>query len=87
MTQEVRLAYRSKGLRPPVYVVTSLSNPQWEPKELHSEVLDDGELEFWRTFQVEEGEYQYKYRLGPGDWWALDETKPISMPSSVLLPA
>ncbi|KAF2150588.1 hypothetical protein K461DRAFT_178788 [Myriangium duriaei CBS 260.36] len=78
MKQEVRLSYQSKGLRPPVYVVTSLSEPQWEPKELHSKVLDDdNELEFWRVFEAEEGEHQYKFRLGPGDWWALDETKPI----------
>lgn len=37
----------------------------------------DGEQEYWQEFDVEEGEYQYKFRLGPGDWWVLDETKDI----------
>ncbi|KAG8624775.1 hypothetical protein KVT40_007842 [Elsinoe batatas] len=77
MKQNVRISYHSKGLRPPVFIATSLTDPQWTPKELHSEVQEDGELEFWRRFEAEEGEYQYKFRLGPGDWWALDETKPI----------
>ncbi|KAF4553405.1 Hypothetical protein D9617_7g031320 [Elsinoe fawcettii] len=77
MKQDIRISYRSKGLRPPVYISTSLTDPEWTPKELHSEVQDDGELEFWRQFQAEEGVYQYKFRLGPGDWWALDESKPV----------
>lgn len=79
MKQNVRISYRSKGCRPPVYIATSLTEPQWQPKELNSTVEDDGELEFWKQFEAEEGEYQYKFRLGPGDWWALDETKPIGM--------
>ena len=37
---------------------------------------DDGEYTFSTGFDVEKGEYQYKFRLGPGDWWVLDETKP-----------
>ncbi|KAF2218898.1 hypothetical protein BDZ85DRAFT_269520 [Elsinoe ampelina] len=77
MKRNVRISYHSKGLRPPVFIATSLTDPQWTPKELHSEVQEDGELEFWRQFEAEEGEYQYKFRLGPGDWWALDESKPI----------
>ena len=36
----------------------------------------DGENRFHKTFQADEGEYQYKFRLGPGDWWALDEGVP-----------
>lgn len=38
--------------------------------------MEDGELEFKHEFEAEPGEYQYKFRLGPGDWWVLDETKP-----------
>lgn len=38
---------------------------------------EDGEQHFWQEFDLEEGEYQYKFRLGPGDWWVLDETTPI----------
>lgn len=35
-----------------------------------------GEWEFSKTFSAVEGEYQYKFRLGPGDWWVCDESKP-----------
>lgn len=36
-----------------------------------------GEFTFVRNFDVEEGEYQYKFRLGPGDWWVCDEGKEV----------
>ena len=36
----------------------------------------DGEWEFSKTFSAAKGEYQYKFRLGPGDWWVCDESKP-----------
>lgn len=35
-----------------------------------------GEWEFSKTFSAAKGEYQYKFRLGPGDWWVCDESKP-----------
>ncbi|KAK5746669.1 hypothetical protein LTR17_000685 [Elasticomyces elasticus] len=76
MKSPATVEYTSKGLQPPVYVFTSLSDPQWEPLELDHEQQADGENRFYKTFMAEEGEYQYKFRLGPGDWWALDESKP-----------
>jgi len=36
----------------------------------------DGEWEFSKTFSAAKGKYQYKFRLGPGDWWVCDESKP-----------
>ncbi|KAK3676086.1 hypothetical protein LTR78_003836 [Recurvomyces mirabilis] len=77
MKQPVIVEYTSKGLQPPVYVCTSLSDPQWSAVEMDSEGKDDGEYRFYKAFQAEEGEYQYKFRLGPGDWWACDESKPL----------
>jgi len=35
-----------------------------------------GEWEFSKTFPAAKGEYQYKFRLGPGDWWVCDESQP-----------
>jgi len=26
---------------------------------------------------VQPGAYEYKFRLGPGDWWVLDETADV----------
>ncbi|KAK0865583.1 hypothetical protein LTR91_004660 [Friedmanniomyces endolithicus] len=76
MTYPATIKYTSKGLQPPVYIFTSLSDPQWEAVEMDHEILADGENSFSKTFMADEGEYQYKFRLGPGDWWALDDTEP-----------
>ncbi|KAK0869172.1 hypothetical protein LTS02_003179 [Friedmanniomyces endolithicus] len=76
MTYPATVKYASKGLQPPVYIFTSLSDPQWEAVEMDHEILADGENGFSKTFMADEGEYQYKFRLGPGEWWALDDTKP-----------
>lgn len=37
---------------------------------------DSGQYTFSKKFDAEEGEYQYKLRLGPGDWWTCDDSKP-----------
>ena len=35
----------------------------------------DGELVFYKEVEgVNPGDYQYKYRLGPGDWWVCDDS-------------
>lgn len=76
MKHHVSIEYSSPGLQPPVYIFTSLSNPQWDAVEMQTEQKADGQYRFFKDFDAEEGEYQYKFRLGPGDWWACDETKP-----------
>ena len=72
MAQKVTVTYSSPGLQPPVYITTSLSEPQWELLEMDCRKTPDGEREFAKTFHVAGGEYQYKFRLGPGDWWVCD---------------
>ncbi|TKA82780.1 hypothetical protein B0A55_01785 [Friedmanniomyces simplex] len=76
MTHPATVEYTSKGLQPPVYVFTSLSDPQWDAVEMDHDKRADGENRFYKTFTADEGDYQYKFRLGPGDWWALDDAKP-----------
>ncbi len=40
----------------------------------------NGQYHFEKEVQLEaDGSYQYKFRLGPGDWWVLDETAPVGM--------
>ena len=77
MKSHVRLSYSSAGLCPPVYVISSMSEPQWEPVEMEFTQKEDGHYDFYKEFKSEEGQHQYKFRLGPGDWWALDESKQI----------
>lgn len=77
MTQKVKITFSSAGLQPPVYFAGSLGPQPWEPVEMKYTQTENGEHEFWQEFDAEEGEYQYKFRLGPGDWWVLDEDKSI----------
>ncbi|KAL1305869.1 hypothetical protein AAFC00_004019 [Neodothiora populina] len=78
MTQKVKISYSSPGLQPPVFIAGSLGDEPWRPIEMDCKRDDySGELNFWKEFDLEEGEYQYKFRLGPGDWWVLDETHDI----------
>jgi hypothetical protein len=76
MAHKVTVTYSSPGLQPPVYITTSLSEPQWDLLEMDCRRTPSGEQEFAKTFHVAKGEYQYKFRLGPGDWWVCDESKP-----------
>lgn len=47
-------------------------------------ILDEhNEHQFHKTVEIEEGkEYQYKFRIGNGDWWVLDEDSEIGMLAS-----
>lgn len=77
MTQRIKITYNHAGLQPPVYIAGSLDESQWQPVEMSVSHKQDGELEFFKEFDAEEGEYQYKFRLGPGDWWVLDENEQV----------
>lgn len=77
MKSHIQLTYSSEGLCPPVFVVTSMSEPQWEVVEMDFAQKENGQYEFHKDFEAEEGQHQYKFRLGPGDWWVLDESKEI----------
>jgi len=78
-TQKVTIKYALPGTKPPLYVAGSFSDPAWQPQEMQYTVKED-EYEFHKDIQVEAGhEYQYKYRVGPGDWWVLNEESPTGM--------
>jgi hypothetical protein len=77
LTVPVVISYRKTGTRPPVYVAGSFSSPQWQPQEMEYSTEEDGEHTFRKEIRMEpESKAQYKFRLGPGDWWALDESAP-----------
>ncbi|EUC37203.1 hypothetical protein COCCADRAFT_1796 [Bipolaris zeicola 26-R-13] len=75
MATHATITFSQPGVRPPVYVTSSLSG--WTPLEM--DVADDttasGDPIFTKTFSnVDQGSYQYKVRLGQ-DHWILDESK------------
>jgi Glycogen recognition site of AMP-activated protein kinase len=65
------IRYQKQGTVPPVFVAGSFSSTQWEVHELVED--DDHSGSFSGSFSVSPGTYQYKFRLGPGDWWVVDE--------------
>ncbi|KAF2763321.1 hypothetical protein EJ05DRAFT_472233 [Pseudovirgaria hyperparasitica] len=75
MSRPVTLTFTSPGAKPPIYVAGSFTRPPWTAIEMdQAEDAPNGDPVFIKTFDdVETGEYQYKYRLGNGDWWMLNE--------------
>jgi hypothetical protein len=74
MTHHVKIQYSHPETKPPVYVAGDWNN--WEPQEMivSKSRTDDGHLIFLQDCNLEPGQHQYKFRLGSGDWWVLDET-------------
>lgn len=73
----VEITYRSTELQPPLWVAGSFSNPPWTPLEMKHKTTPEGEHIFTKAIQVQPGTaVQYKFRVGSGDRWVLDESLP-----------
>ena len=92
--QRVRITYTSPGIQPPVFVAGAFTDPPWQPCEMEQvKPLPDATIDpegkadysFFKEFNVPKGSWQYKFRLGPGDWWACDETAEIGWLNLALL--
>lgn len=72
------------GTQPPVYLAGSFSKPAWDPQEMDYTKADDGQFHFFKEVLLEpQGSFQYKFRIGLGEWWVLDETAPVGMSQSI----
>ncbi|KAF9874084.1 hypothetical protein CkaCkLH20_08456 [Colletotrichum karsti] len=70
----VTLTYRQPGTQPPIFVAGSFSDPQWQPLEMDFTTEEGGEHTFYKNVEVPpSSQIQYKFRVGLGDWWALNE--------------
>ncbi|KAI5465759.1 hypothetical protein BGZ63DRAFT_420306 [Mariannaea sp. PMI_226] len=77
------ITYKKPGTTPPLYLAGSFSDPQWQPKEMEYNSDKDGEYVFQSQVAVETGKnYQFKLRLGQGDWWVLSEDYPTATDAS-----
>lgn len=73
----VTITHRVSGIQPPLFVAGTFSDPQWDPKEMEFTAGSDGEHIFTKEFEVEpSSKIQYKFRVGYGDWWMLNENAP-----------
>ena len=72
----VSITFSKPGVYPPVYLAGSFSDPAWQPILMQFTVGQDNEHHFNAEVSVEEGRsYQYKFRVGEGDW-RLNEDSP-----------
>ena len=94
MSNSATITFSQTGVQPPVYVVTSLSEPPWETLEMSvdNEQTASANLIFTRHFDnAPEGDHQYKVRIGDGHW-VVDESKdsgtpcPLQRSLNVLIP-
>ncbi|KZF21482.1 hypothetical protein L228DRAFT_239456 [Xylona heveae TC161] len=75
----VKITFVHPGTQPPVFVAGSFTTPPWEPQEMqYTQLQSDAaqgptEYRFHKDVDIPVGEWQYKFRIGHGDWWALDE--------------
>lgn len=73
------ITFENTSVTPPVFVAGTFT--KWTAVELECEttITDNiASYTYTKNFEIEAGEQQYKFRLGPGDWWVVDESKPKS---------
>ncbi|KAK1980486.1 hypothetical protein LZ30DRAFT_125935 [Colletotrichum cereale] len=79
----VTITYKKPGTQPPIFVAGSFSDPQWQPQEMQFTTEDGGEHTFHKNIEVPpSSQIQYKFRVGLGDWWVLNEDAPTATDAS-----
>ncbi len=77
------ITFTKPDVQPPVYIAGGFTD--WAPVEMQCESSQSGQNKFTHTTELQPGEHQYKFRLGPGDWWVLDESAPTGQDHIYLL--
>ena len=76
----VTITYKVAGTQPPLYIAGSFSDPEWTPQEMDYTTDEDGDYTFKKELKVEpDAKFQYKFRVGEGDWWIVDEDTPTGI--------
>ena len=75
----VTITYRHAGTQPPIFLAGEFSDPPWHPQEMECTTDEDGEHTFKRQiFAAAGSKIQYKFRVGMGDWWVLNDDAPTA---------
>lgn len=78
----VKISYKSAVIQPPLFIAGTFSNPPWTPQEMEHSKMANGEQMFTTTIKGSPGStVQYKFRVGTGDWWILNESAPTATDS------
>ncbi|KAL2261927.1 hypothetical protein VTK26DRAFT_2992 [Humicola hyalothermophila] len=71
------ITYHKRDVVPPLYVAGTFSDPPWQAQEMDDTTGEDGEHYFQKEVYAAPGsKIQYKFRIGNGDWWVLDDHTP-----------
>ena len=74
------ITYRHAGTQPPIFIAGEFSDPPWDPQEMEHIKEEDGEYTFKKQiFAPANTKVQYKFRVGLGDWWVLNENAPTAV--------
>ncbi|KAK4190341.1 hypothetical protein QBC35DRAFT_378029 [Podospora australis] len=74
------ITYQKPGTQPPIFVAGTFSDPPWHPYEMDYVLREDGEHLFRKEVYGKPGsEVQYKFRIGEGDWWDLQQGAPTEI--------
>jgi hypothetical protein len=77
------ISYHKAGTKPPLFIAGEFSDPHWHPLEMEYVTDVNGDHTFTAHVLAEPGsKVQYKFRIGIGDWWVLDEDAPTSTDSA-----
>ncbi|KAM7204135.1 hypothetical protein V8F33_001770 [Rhypophila sp. PSN 637] len=73
----ITITFRKYGIRPPVYLAGTFSDPPWQHQEMESLTDANCGYVFVKRIRGEPGtKIQYKFRIGEGNWWVWDDDKP-----------
>ncbi|PHH90877.1 hypothetical protein CDD83_2382 [Cordyceps sp. RAO-2017] len=76
----VTVSFRRPGTQPPLFLVGTFSDPAWLPREMQYRTDDTGDKCFTTQISVQPGQdYRYKFRLGHGGDWLLDQQASIDI--------
>ena len=73
----ITITFSKPGVQPPVYVAGTFSDPPWQSQEMGYTVDEQNNYIFHKEVRAEGGiNYQYKFHIGDGDWWMVNEDVP-----------
>ncbi|KAI0999058.1 hypothetical protein K3495_g9136 [Podosphaera aphanis] len=73
-----RIEYSHPETKPPVFIAGTFADSEWQPIEMNAvkeETSDEYKYDIRLKLRTGE-DHQYKFRIGEGQWWVLNEDEP-----------
>lgn len=76
--RSLQIEYRATDVEGPVFLAGSFTDPPWTLQQMQRVFNDQRRPIFAASVRIEPGQdYQFKFKLGTGDHWVVDESRPI----------